>query len=86
MREGDSGGLVSRGDIESLSDPYDRWENAIDPASAKAKAAEIEFKQEVEKIFDSRVKESYPSLTLRQFEALIRSQCRKLIASQKRRS
>ena len=80
-----SGGIISRDDIVALAAWYDASEFALDPLAAAAIEAEKQFEARVVFLHDSVVRIHFPGLTLRDFRAGIRLQCRQFLQREKSR-
>jgi hypothetical protein len=76
--EGDSGGLVSKDQLEQLVRLFDRFEYAQDPTSRDAKEAESEYYDLVDAL-NMTVGSSVPPA---QFQAFVRRHCRAIIAKE----
>lgn len=82
-RKQDSGGIVSRDDITALAAWYDDSEFALDPLATAAVEAEKQFEEKVAVLYDSLVRIQFPALTLRDFRAGVRVQCRQFLQREK---
>jgi len=71
-----SEGSVSRADIASLAELFDRFEFALNPVLQDAKIAEAEFEDEIAALYSGRVKPAHPEVEFSHFRLKIRSLCR----------
>jgi hypothetical protein len=78
----DAGWTVSIKDIEGLAKDFDAHTNALEPRSREAWEAKDRFDQRVRVIYEQRVASKYPSLTLEDFKAKIRTECRKFLSKE----
>jgi hypothetical protein len=53
-------GVVARDEIAALAELFDRFEFALDPLSREADEAESQFNDQLENLFESRVKPALP--------------------------
>ena len=74
-----SQGIVSRDDLAELSVLFDRFEFALYPTSDDCKLAEVDFENEVERLYRDKVVQNFSGVSLMQFRCQIRALCRKFL-------
>jgi hypothetical protein len=79
QEEPTSQGIISRDDLAELSVLFDRFEFALDPTSDDCKLAEVEFENEVERLYRDKVVQNFSGVSLMQFRCHIRGLCRKFL-------
>lgn len=78
----DAEGIISADELNQLINLYVEFEGAFDPLAIPCKEAKQQFDSLVEHLFNTKVAPNYRSVTLPQFRACARRQCRSRAAKQ----
>jgi len=81
----DSGGIISRDDLNRLVELFVRYDGALDPLCAECQDAEYQFNALIEQLHSEKVVLSNPKISLSDFRCYTRRQCRLILAKQDRR-
>jgi hypothetical protein len=77
----DSGGIISRDDLDRLVDLFGRYEGALDPLSDDCLDAEYQFNALVEKLHTDNVLPAKQSISLSDFRSYTRRKCRLIVSA-----
>ena len=83
---GDSGGIISKEELDQLADLFARYDGALDPLADDCREAEFQFNALVQSLHLEKVRPAHPILSLSDFRSGVRNECREIVSKQVPRS